>query len=83
MRRPALRPILGPSLLEDLPLLTAVPRVAIRDDADALHSITLIAALAPRLGLELMAQGVEDRTVLSPLADLGIQSCQGDECDRP
>lgn len=56
---------------------------AIRADADALHIITLIAALAPRLGLELIAEGIEDRTVLSQLADLGIQFFQGYEFGRP
>ncbi|MFM7312533.1 MAG: putative bifunctional diguanylate cyclase/phosphodiesterase, partial [Cyanobium sp.] len=56
---------------------------AIRDDADALHIITLIAGLAPRLGLELIAEGIEDLSALPELESLGIQYFQGYAFGRP
>jgi diguanylate cyclase (GGDEF)-like protein len=56
---------------------------AIRHDPDALHIITLIAALAPRLDLELIAEGIEDREVLKELEPLGIGLFQGFAFGRP
>lgn len=56
---------------------------AISHDPDALHIITLIAALAPRLDLELIAEGIEDRDVLRQLEALGIQWFQGFAFGRP
>lgn len=56
---------------------------AIRQDPDALHIITLIAALAPRLDLELIAEGIEDPAVLQELQTLGIQLFQGYAVGRP
>jgi EAL domain-containing protein (putative c-di-GMP-specific phosphodiesterase class I) len=56
---------------------------AIRHDSDALHIITLIASLAPRLDLELIAEGLEDRSVLSQLIDVGISLFQGFEFGQP
>lgn len=56
---------------------------AISHDPDALHIITLIAALAPRLGLELIAEGIEDRAAVVRLEALGIQYFQGYEFGQP
>ncbi|MEB3360890.1 MAG: EAL domain-containing protein [Synechococcaceae cyanobacterium] len=56
---------------------------AIRHDPDALHIITLIASLAPRLGLELIAEGLEDQAMLSKLVELGISLFQGFELGKP
>jgi len=56
---------------------------AIRQDPEAMHIITLIASLAPRLDLELIAEGIEDRAVLGELEALGIQWFQGFAFGRP
>lgn len=56
---------------------------AIRRDADARHIITLIAALAPRLDLELIAEGIEERSLLEDLEPLGIALFQGFAFGRP
>lgn len=56
---------------------------AIRHDPDALHIIMLIASLAPRLGLELIAEGLEDQAMMSKLVDLGISLFQGFELGKP
>lgn len=55
----------------------------IRSDSEALHIINLIADLAPRLGLELVAEGIEDADTLELLATLGIQNFQGYALGRP
>lgn len=52
-------------------------------DVDARHIIMLIAALAPRLEIELIAEGLEDRATLSLLEELGISLFQGFEFGRP
>jgi EAL domain-containing protein (putative c-di-GMP-specific phosphodiesterase class I) len=56
---------------------------ALRTDSRALHIISLIADLAPRLGMELVAEGIEDRATLQQLMDLGIGRFQGHELGRP
>ena len=56
---------------------------AIRHDADAWHIITLIAALAPRLNLELIAEGIEERSLVEELEPLGIGLFQGFAFGRP
>jgi EAL domain-containing protein (putative c-di-GMP-specific phosphodiesterase class I) len=56
---------------------------AIRSDSEAVHIINLIAELAPRLGLELIAEGIEDPDTLQQLIGLGIQNFQGFELGRP
>jgi diguanylate cyclase (GGDEF)-like protein len=56
---------------------------SIRSDSEALHIINLIADLAPRLGLELVAEGIEDIATLQLLATLGIQNFQGYALGRP
>ncbi len=56
---------------------------AMHHDVDARHIIMLIAALAPRLDLELIAEGLEDRTTLSRLEELGISLFQGFEFGQP
>ena len=56
---------------------------AIRHDPEALHIITLIASLAPRLDLELIAEGIEERSLLQALQPLGIQYFQGFAFGRP
>jgi diguanylate cyclase (GGDEF)-like protein len=56
---------------------------SIRSDSEALHIINLIADLAPRLGLELVAEGIEDIDTLQLLATLGIQNFQGYALGRP
>ena len=43
----------------------------------------LIAALAPRLGLELVAEGIEDRALLERLKTMGIGRFQGYALGRP
>lgn len=44
---------------------------------EAVHILTLIAELAPRLGLELVAEGIEDHRTLQQLAGLGVGLFQG------
>lgn len=56
---------------------------AMRSDDRALHIISLIAELAPRLGMELVAEGIEDPDTLQQLMHLGIQRFQGHELGRP
>ena len=56
---------------------------ALRTDSRALHIISLIAELAPRLGMELVAEGIEDRATLQQLMHLGIERFQGHELGRP
>lgn len=56
---------------------------AIRSDSEAVHIINLIAELAPRLGLELIAEGIEDPDTLQQLIGLGIQNFQGFALGRP
>jgi diguanylate cyclase (GGDEF)-like protein len=56
---------------------------AIRRDPEALHIITLIAALAPRLDLALIAEGIEECSLLEELEPLGIQLFQGFAFGRP
>lgn len=56
---------------------------AIGHNPDALHIILIIASLAPRLGLQLIAEGLEDRTMLPKLVELGITLFQGFEFGRP
>ncbi len=56
---------------------------AIGHDPDALHIIMIIASLAPRLDLELIAEGLEDRAILPQLLELGISLFQGFEFGRP
>ncbi|MFM8935712.1 MAG: putative bifunctional diguanylate cyclase/phosphodiesterase [Vulcanococcus sp.] len=56
---------------------------AMRSDDRALHIISLIAELAPRLGMELVAEGIEDQATLQQLMPLGIHCFQGHELGRP
>lgn len=56
---------------------------AIRQDPDARHIITLIAALAPRLDLELIAEGIEEPSLVEELQPLGIAFLQGFAFGRP
>lgn len=44
---------------------------------EAVHILTLIAELEPRLGLELVAEGIEDHRTLERLAGLGVGLFQG------
>ena len=56
---------------------------AMGNDSRALHIISLIAELAPRLGLDLVAEGIEDRATMQHLINLGIERFQGYELGRP
>lgn len=56
---------------------------AIGNDPDALHIIMIIASLAPRLDLELIAEGLEDQAMLPQLLELGISLVQGFEFGPP
>ncbi|MFM7549457.1 MAG: EAL domain-containing protein [Cyanobacteriota bacterium] len=50
---------------------------ALPTSGDAAHIVTLIADLAPRLGLELVAEGIEDWALLERLSTLGVGLFQG------
>ncbi len=56
---------------------------ASRREDDALEIIRLIAQLAPPLGLEVIAEGIEDTAVLTQLHGLGIGAFQGYALERP
>lgn len=56
---------------------------ALQTDTRAVHIISLIAELAPRLGMELIAEGIEDRKTWRQLVNLGIQRFQGHELGKP
>ena len=56
---------------------------AIHTDSEAVHIISLIAELAPRLGLELIGEGVEDEATLLQLRSLGLELFQGFALGRP
>jgi diguanylate cyclase (GGDEF)-like protein len=56
---------------------------AIRREGDALEIIRLIADLAPRLGVEVIAEGIEDAGLLEQLQGLGIGAFQGYGLERP
>jgi diguanylate cyclase (GGDEF)-like protein len=56
---------------------------ALDSDTDDLPIVGLIANLAPQLGLELVAEGIEELSCLEPLAALGIQAYQGYALGRP
>ncbi|MFM7267085.1 MAG: putative bifunctional diguanylate cyclase/phosphodiesterase [Cyanobium sp.] len=56
---------------------------AIESNSEATHIVELIAALAPRLGLELVAEGIEDRALLERLKTMGIGRFQGYALGRP
>ncbi|MFM7653451.1 MAG: EAL domain-containing protein [Vulcanococcus sp.] len=56
---------------------------AIHTDSEAMHIISLIAELAPRLGLELIGEGVEDAATLNQLRSLGLELFQGFALGRP
>ena len=56
---------------------------ASRREDDALEIIRLIAQLAPPLGLEVIAEGIEDTGLLTQLHGLGIGAFQGYALERP
>ena len=56
---------------------------AIHTDSEAVHIIALIAELAPRLGLELIGEGVEDEATLQQLQGMGLALFQGYALGRP
>jgi len=56
---------------------------AIGHDAYALQIITLLGRMAPALGFQLVAEGVEDGDTLQRLQDLGIDRFQGFWFSRP
>jgi diguanylate cyclase (GGDEF)-like protein len=56
---------------------------AVGDNPLVHEIITLLAALAPRLELELIAEGIEDRDRLADLVAMGVQLFQGFEFGRP
>ena len=56
---------------------------AVHTDSEAVHIISLIAELAPRLGLELIGEGIEDQATLEQLRSLGVQLFQGFALGRP
>ncbi len=57
--------------------------MAMQQDPYALQIITLLARMAPALGFQLVAEGVEDRVSFERLRDLGIQRFQGYWFARP
>ena len=57
--------------------------MAMQEDPYALQIITLLARMAPALGFQLVAEGVEDRLSFERLRDLGIQRFQGYWFARP
>ena len=56
---------------------------AVHTDSEAVHIISLIAELAPRLGLELIGEGIEDQATLQQLRSLGVELFQGFALGRP
>jgi len=56
---------------------------AIHREDDALEIIRLIADLAPRLGMEVIAEGIENVGLLEQLQPLGIGAFQGYGLERP
>ena len=56
---------------------------AVLEDKDNLHIIMLISSLAPRLGLDLIAEGLEDRAALKQLQEIGIVLYQGFVFGKP
>ncbi|MFM7269159.1 MAG: putative bifunctional diguanylate cyclase/phosphodiesterase, partial [Cyanobium sp.] len=56
---------------------------AIESNSEAAHIVELIAGLAPRLGLELVAEGIEDQALLERLRSMGIGRFQGYALGRP
>jgi diguanylate cyclase (GGDEF)-like protein len=56
---------------------------AIHREGEALEIIRLIADLAPRLGMEVIAEGIEDAGLLEQLQRLGIGAFQGYGLERP
>ena len=57
--------------------------VAMEQDPYALQIITLLSRMAPELGFQLVAEGVEDRDSFERLRDLGITRFQGYWFARP
>ena len=56
---------------------------AVHTDSEAVHIISLIAELAPRLGLELIGEGIEDQATMQQLRSLGVELFQGFALGRP
>lgn len=71
------------SLRPDLIKIDSAFIRAMESDEDAGHIVALIAGLAARLGLELVAEGIEDASALVRLEDLGIGLFQGYALGRP
>lgn len=57
--------------------------MAMKTDPYALQIITLLCRMAPALGFQLVAEGVEDRSTFERLRDLGINRFQGYWFARP
>jgi EAL domain-containing protein (putative c-di-GMP-specific phosphodiesterase class I) len=51
--------------------------MAMRSDDLARQIVRMVAGMAPSMGIEIVAEGVDDPTTLTQLEDLGIQRFQG------